>query len=587
MQTYFLQTLKQKIAEQIVAALRQVAIERGTDININVKDILNLIEKPKADYGDLALPCFHFVRQLKASPDFIAEKLKKRLEQVKPKYIAKIEQEKAYVNFFFDYTALLDAIEEISSKGYGSKQATKQLRVMIEYSSPNTNKPLHLGHLRNDCIGMALANLLEFYGYKVIKAMLLNDKGLPIFKVIAALELSKYKTPRQANMKPDHFVGWLYVLFEQQAKQNEQLIEKARKLMQKFESGDKHVVALWRKVNAWAWQGMKQTYNIIGSKFDVIFKESKFYKKANKYIEAGLKLGVFKQTEKGVEASLSNYGLPDKVVLRKDNTSVYITTDIALSIYKFEKFKLDKSIWVVANEQQLYFKQLFKILELLGYDWAKQDCIHLAYGLVLLHEGKMKSREGNVIDADQLIEEVKELAKQELAKRNVNVNGVVGKQRALSIALAAIKYYFLKVDCMKDVLFDKKAAIDFEGFTGPYLLYSYVRAKSIIKKGKINTKQILKQRSTTNQMEKQEKELLRLLLEFPDVVKDAATKLKPDILAIYAYKLAQCFNTFYAELPVLHADKSERIKRLKLVIAFTNVMRLCLKLLNLPIIDEM
>ena len=596
---YIEKRIKLKIMDIIQRAIRISNI----DVNVYNINIYKTIERPKSDYGDFSFPCFSLASFSDKTPNEVASILSDKVNSIiktqKLNMFSNVKQIGPYINFFLDKKWLaINVLNDTLKRNYGSRQVSKdeKKRIMVEYSSPNTNKPLHLGHLRNDTIGMALSKVLEFYGHKVIKATLLNDKGLPIFKVIVALQkLSQYKNPKEARMKSDHFVGWLYVLFERKAKQEPKLVDEAQLLMKKYKTNAK-IRYLWKKINNWTLQGMQKTYKIFGSHFDknAIFKESQFSNKATPLINRGIEQDIFIKQDNAIIAKLGS--LPDKVVLKQGGIPVYITTDIALTPYKFEHFTLDKSIWVVGNEQKLYFQQLFKILELLGYDWAKQDksetdkqCIHLAYGMVLLPEGKMKSREGKVVDADDLIDKVTETASQELEER-YNLKKQELAKRSLKIALAAIKFYLLKVDCMKDVLFDPKKAIDFEGFTGPYLLYSYARANSILKK--IKGDDIIKAIQPITRLNVNVSDLefmlIKKIMDFPSVIETAAKTLKPDIIAVYAYKLAQTFSEFYHSAPVIHATKkSEMLFRLRLVIAFRHVMELCLKLMNMPRIEEM
>ncbi len=451
---------------------------------------------------------------------------------------------------------------------------------MIEYSAPNTNKPLHLGHLRNDSIGMALSNLLSFNNYKVIKANLYSNRGIHICKSMLAYK--KYGKNKKPNKKSDHFVGDFYVMFMQKVKENPSLDQEAQDLLKKWENKDKETLALWKKMDNWAIQGFKQTYKTFGSKFDVEFKESDYYDKAKPIIELGIKNKVFhKDQDNSIVIDLTNYDLSKKVIMRADSTSIYITNDLALTKHKFEKYKLDKAIWIVASEQNLYFKQLFKTLELLNFKFANK-CYHLNYGMVFLPEGKMKSREGKVVDADTLIENMIKLAKQEILKRNKKLSKDKLESRARQIALAAIKFYLLKTEPFKDILFNPEKSISFEGETGPYIQYAYARINSILKK----VKQIKKpdyNLLTSNE----EIKIINLLKDFPNLVEDAAKTYKISLIATYSLELAQAFSEFYEKIPVLKTEENIKIARLNLLLAVKQVLKNSLTLLNIEVPDQM
>jgi len=548
-------------------------------VSVSREQILRLIEvPPKPEFGDYSFPCFSLAGKLKKAPAEIAQELGK----IKlPKEIKEIKVVGAYINFFVNKEILASSVvDEIlkQKNNYGMNEHGKGKRVMVEYSSPNTNKPMHLGHLKNNSIGMAISNILEFSGYKVIKANLLNDRGAHICKVMYAYEkLSKQKEP--GKQKPDHFAGDLYVLYAK--KENEKMKEEILKMLQKWENKDKKTRALWEKINKWVIKGLKETYKNFGSEFDVLFKESQFYKKAKDIIKEGLKKKVFFKNEEGaIFAKLDP--LPDKIILRKDGTSLYVTNDLALTRHKFDKFKLDESIWVTGSEQKLYFEQLFRIFFLLGFKWYNQ-CKHVPYGMVLLESGKMKSREGTVVDADDMIAEITELARKEILQREkVNKNEL--ERRAIAIALAAIKFYLLRVDPDKDTLFHPQKAVSFEGYTGPYLQYAHARASNILKKAEKGKKQGKADYSLLKMPE--ELELISKLNEFSEIVKSSSNKLSPALIANYAYQLCQLFANFYEKCQVINADK-ERDARIALVKAFKQVLENSLKLLDIEPLERM
>ncbi len=538
--------------------------------NIDVK----LERPPKGIEADLALPCFALATGRKKNPNDIAKEL---AEKMKPHGLIKeIRAEGPYVNFYADWNKIGNEIlVDILSGNYG-KGSPKKEKIMVEYSSPNSNKPLHIGHLRNDSIGMAMSNILEFSGYGVVRANLINDRGVHICQ--AMLAYKKWGKGKLAKAKPDHFVGDFYVLYHQKLKEHPELKDDVQKMLVKWESGDKATRVLWMKINNWAISGFKETYKLFGSRFDVFFLESQFYDKAKKILEEGLEKGVFYKNDKGaLVAALKSHGLPDKIVLREDRTSIYITNDLALTKHKFEKYNISRAIWVVASEQNLYFKQLFAIFKKLGYKFA-DDCFHLSYGLVNLPEGKMKSREGKVVDADELIEQVKELALHEVNKRYKLPKKESG-ERAMKIALAAIKYYLISLEPVKDIMFMPEKAVSFEGDTGPYLQYTYARARSILRKSgrKIAFKEI--------ELEDKEISIAKHLSQYPWIVKKCAHELKPHYLANYLFELATVFNEFYHASKVIGTEREKEL--LTLVAAAAEVLKSGLSLLGIDVLEEM
>ncbi len=551
---------------------------------ISLTRAISLIEKPPdSKFGDFSIPCFTLCAKGE-NPAERATRIMKKLE--KPKGIEKIRVLGPYINFFIDSSALAgECISEILSKreNYGQTQVGKGKRVMIEYSAPNTNKPLHVGHLRNDCIGMATANLFEFNDYKVIKANLVNDRGIHICQAMLAYKkFGKGKTPESEGGKGDKFVGEYYVKFHEEAKKNPKLNEEAAEMLKKWEQRDPETRALWKKMRSWVLAGFKETYKKFGSEFDEVFYESEFYDKAKPIIELGLKKGIFEKNSDGaVIARLEKHGLPDKTVLRADGTSIYISNDLVLTKYKEEKFKLDRNIFCIASEQDLYIKQLFKIMELLGFPWHK-NLEHLSYGLVFLPGGKMKSREGKVIDADDLMTSVERLAVTEIKKRFPTLPKDKVKKRAEKIALAAIKFAMLRIDRKKDFLFRLEESVSFEGESGPYLQYTYARAKSILRKAG----SILKEPELSVLESEKEKELVKALYSFPETLTSALKERAIHVLCHYLLELAELFNTYYHETRVIGSGEKEAA-RLALVKAVSLVLKTGLSLLNIPVLEEM
>jgi len=571
--------LKQELAKSI-----------AKQFNLDEAMVGELIEVPPSkELGDYSLPCFSLAKKLKKKPQELADDFAKSISL--PKGFSKAVAIGPYLNFFIDAKHLSElAIRAVLAERerFGSNNKGKGMRIMIEYSQPNPNKPLHLGHLRNDSIGMAISNIFKFCGYDVIRANLINDRGIHICQAMLAYKLFGNKeTPKSTGIKGDKFVGNYYVMFHQKAKENPELNEKARELLQKWEAKDKETIMLWKKMRNWALEGIKQTYKTFGSEFDVFFFESEFYHKVNEIIEEGFKKGIFYKNEKGaIVAKLAP--LPDKVVLREDGTSIYISNDLVLTKYKIEHYALDRNIFVVASEQDDYFKQLFRIFELLGYSWHNRN-EHLSYGLVLLPEGKLKSREGKVIDADDLIAHIKELAKQEILKRT-KLSGMRLERRALAIALAAIKFAMLRIEPKKTILFEPEKSVSFEGNTGPYVQYTYARAKSILrnarsieKKGKNACEKV----DYSLLSDEVEREIIKKIYSFGAIVEQALEERKPNVICNYLIELCQLFNTFYHKLPVLEAEHGKREARLCLVEATSIVIANAMRLLNIPVLEEM
>jgi len=543
--------------------------------------ITKLIEvPPEKTLGDFSVPCFALAKG--TNP---AEKAAELMEKIsKPKFVLEIKTAGPYINFFLDETVFSkECIESVLNEkdSYGTSETGKGKNILIEYSAPNTNKPLHVGHLRNDCIGMSVSNLFEFTGHNVTKANLVNDRGIHICQaMLSYMKFANGKTPQSEGMKGDKFVGDYYVKFNKEVKENPALQEEAGELLRKWEKKDPDTIKLWKEMRSWVLDGFNETYEKFGSRFDELFFESDFYEKAKPLIDLGLKKGVFEKNEEGaIIAKLKQHGLSDKVVLRADGTSIYLTFDLALTKHKQEAFKLDKNIWCIASEQNLYMKQLFKVLELLGFAWSK-NCEHLSYGLVFLPEGKMKSREGKVIDADDLLKEVQTIALNEIKKRYTELSEKESTERAKAIALAAINFAMLRIDHKKDFTFVPEQSLSFEGESGPYLQYTYARCKSILRKAGKSKKPDFKQLTG-----EKEKELLKLLIAFPETLNKALEARSPHIICHFLLELASAFNAFYHETRVIGSEAEQA--RLALVEAVSIVLKNGLNVLNIPVLEEM
>ena len=572
--------MKGVIAKLIFEALEEEKVE------VTKEEIEILLEAPpNQEMGDFALPCFLFAKRMKMPPDEVALIVRQNIG-THSKEFEDIQTAGPYVNFFVDRKTLaLRLIFDIKKQkgkygGLDRKQKVKP-KTMVEFPSPNTNKPLHLGHLRNMSIGESVSRILEFNGEKVYRANLNNDRGIHICKSMTGYEkLSKKmknKTPQSAKVKSDHFVGDFYVKFNKKAAENPDWEVAAHRMLRNWESGDKKTMELWKKMNKWALDGFQKTYKRFGIKHDVTYFESDFYKEGKEMVMEGVKKGIFQKRKDGaIVADLKKEKLDEKVLLRIDGTSVYITQDLHLAKLKFDKYKLNKSIYVVGNEQNYHFKVLFSLLKKLGF---KEEMYHLSYGMVELPEGKMKSREGTVVDADNILDEVQNLAKKELKKR-LKLSETELERRSLTISLAAIRYLLLKVDTKKNMLFDPKESISFEGDTGPYILYTYARASSILRK--------LKKEMEVEYWEgldKKEIELVKKLSEFKQLSEKAYTELNPTIIANYAYQLAQTFNEFYHECPVIGSNKEHF--RVSLVEVFRQVLKNALNLIGIDTLEEM
>jgi len=566
------------------------------ETKLHVDETTKLLETPpKLEMGDFSFPCFQFANPGRDDPmwqnvehDFFKRKnpadiAKHFVDQINdkklPKEIDKVIAVGPYVNFFVNKKLLAQKIIKIGAN-YGKGKENQ--KILIEYAAPNSNKPLHLGHLRNMALGESMARIFGFRGNKVIRTNLNNDRGMGVIK--AMLMYKKYgenKTPESEKIKSDHFVGDLYVLYGQKEKDDESLEEESRELLRLQEAGDKPTMQLWKKIVAWALSGYKTTYNIFGAKFDKEYYESKIFESGRDIVLKGLKDGVFKKRKDG--AVIINLGIlkkedmGEKVLLRPDGTSVYMTQDIELARQKNKDFNPDLMINVVGNEHDYHFKSLYEILRLLG---NKEEHHHLSYGIISLPEGRMKSREGTVIDADDIIGEVSEMAKNGLSERNSKLSKNVLDKRSLIIGLAAIKYTLLKIEAARNFMFNPKEAISFEGNTGPYLQYSYARASSILKKAK--GKKDLK---IPEDLTKEELQLLSQISKFPVTVEQASKQMNPALIANYSHQLAQNFNEFYHANPVIGSN--EEAFRLKLIDAFRTTLKNALFLLGIEVMEEM
>lgn len=540
-----------------------------------------LLEAPQQEFGDYAFPCFVLSKELKKAPQQIAAEL---AAKIKPsKSVSKIEASGPYLNFFIDNekmaaAALTGILKHADEYGKGSD---KKKKVVVEYPSPNTNKPLHLGHVRNMLLGQSLSRILSFSGFKVFQVNLNNDRGVHICKAMLAYKL--FGKGKEPDKKPDHFVGDFYVLYAKNAAEHPEMEQEVQEMLRKWELGDKETLQLWKRINSWALKGFEETYKTFGIKFDRVYNESGHYLEGKKIVLDAYEKGLLKKDEKGnILIELKNYGMPDKILLRADGTSIYMTQDINLARLKYNDFRMDKSIYVVGSEQILHFRQLFKTLELLKI--YSGELYHLAHGMVYLPEGKMKSREGKVVDADNLVEEMEAVAEQEVRKRYEKISEEEVKKRSRQIGMGSIRFFILKYDPPKDFVFNPEESISFDGETGPYVQYAHARICSIIEK---YGKKIPTSADYSLLKEKEEQLIIRLLSRFPAVVEAAAENYKPLLVARYLLDLSQAFNNFYHQHQIIKADEETKKARLLLIAAVRQVLRNGLELLAMEAPERM
>ena len=547
-------------------------------------DKISLEIPPDLDMGDFAFPCFVLSKKLKKSPQQIAQDLCRQFRLGEG--IEKAEVKGAYVNFFIDKDSLATAVlpkiqEERSSYGKATDTGVIQL---IESPSPNTNKPLHLGHLRNIVLGDALSQLSRFAGKQVHIIDIVNDRGIHICKSMLAYQRwGDGQTPQSTGIKPDHFVGSYYVRFCKEAKKDPSLEDQAQEMLLRWESGDKETIKLWKTMNSWVLEGFEQTYKRLGFKIEKHYFESETYTHGKEIVLKGLKEDIFSKEEDGkIIADLTDKGLDKKVLLRSNGTSVYMTQDIYLAKLRYQDYRFDEMIYVVANEQEYHFKVLFEIFDLLRYPFA-QNCTHLSYGMVELPDGKMKSREGNVVDIDDLLEELMAMTKKELSKRYPDISKDDLLRRSKEISDAAFRFFLLKHDPLKNIRYDPKASLSFEGETGPYVQYTHARICSILRKAG----QVPDDPELRLLREKETQKIIKMLAHYPQVVEQAALRYNPSLLTRYLLDLCQSFNEFYHAYPVLKEEKDVRFDRLYLIDCVRIVIAGGLKLCGISPIQKM
>jgi len=536
---------------------------------------------PNPELGDYAFPCFPLAREMRKPPAQIASET---AQKIKPGgIIREVRAVGPYVNFFLDKISMAsDVLLKIQKEGqdYGKGKAGRT--VMIESPGPNTNKPLHLGHVRNIVLGNSLVNLFDFAGNKVIRVDIVNDRGIHICKSMLAYK--KFSPGKEPDKKSDHFVGDYYVLYAKESEKHPEFDEEIKQMLRDWEAGDPEVRALWKKMSDWALSGFRETYDRYGVRMDKAYFESDHYLKGKELALDGLKESIFEKDEKGnIVAELSDRGRGKKVILRADGTSIYITQDMVLAKLRHEDYGMDKLVYVVGNEQIHHFKALFEIFRMLKFPFAK-DCFHLAYGMIELPEGKMKSREGKVVDADDLADEMKRIAMEEIEKRYPSLTPGEKDQRAEDIGMAAIKFFILKYDPMNNFTYDPKESISFDGETGPYIQYTHARICSIIRK---YGQAMPEAPDLSLLMEKEEESLITLLASFPANASKAADEYKPSIVCRYLLDLSQSFNAYYHKHKVVQDDKELVKARIVLCDSVRIVLRSGLALLGINAPEEM
>ena len=616
-------SLEQQINELAKAAVKSLYAVEATDEQIQ-------LQKTRPEFeGNITLVVFPFVKIARKAPQQVAAEIGEWLMANGQKLIAKFNAVQGFLNLVIDDAFWIKQLEAIDADGqYGrfDRPSDKALPfregegvgsplMMVEYSSPNTNKPLHLGHVRNNLLGYSIAKIQEANGWKVVKTNIVNDRGIHICKsMLAWLKYGNGETPETSGKKGDHLIGDYYVRFdkeykkqiselmaagkdEETAKREAPLMLEAQEMLRKWEANDPEVRALWAKMNSWVYAGFDETYKRMGVSFDKIYYESNTYLEGKSEVEKGLASGAFYRREDGsVWADLTKDGLDEKLLLRSDGTSVYMTQDIGTAKLRFQDYPIDKMVYVVGNEQEYHFKVLSILLDRLGFPFGK-ELVHFSYGMVELPNGKMKSREGTVVDADDLMDKMIEDAR-EISKDKVNTLQGITEEEANEIArkvgLGALKYFILKVDPRKNMLFNPAESIDFNGNTGPFIQYTYARIQSVLRKS-VSPKDGLSSVSVSGltgaaglSLDSKELALIQRLCEYPATVRTAGDEFSPAILCNYAYALACDFNSFYHDLSILNEpDETKRALRLLLAKNVAKVLCSSMALLGIEMPDRM
>ncbi len=596
-------SIEQIIRSKVSEAVQQLYKEELNPSSVQIQNTRKDVE------GDLTVVVFPFLRFSKKSPEQTAEELGKYLSE-KVEEVNAFEVVKGFLNLTISVSYWLGVLAEAGSKEkYGFVEATEESsQVMIEYSSPNTNKPLHLGHIRNNLLGFSLSEILKANGKRVVKTNIVNDRGIHICKsMVAWQKWGEGKTPESTGIKGDHLVGDFYVLFDKHyrqeitelieqgqskeaAEQNAPLIIEARELLRKWEAKDPETIELWKNMNQWVYDGFDVTYKELGVDFDKIYYESDTYLVGKDEVLRGLKDDTFYQRDdQSVWADLTKDGLDEKILLRSDGTSVYMTQDIGTAKLRYDDYSIDKMVYVVGNEQNYHFQVLSILLDKLGYSWGK-DLHHFSYGMVELPQGKMKSREGTVVDADDLMAGMIDVARktsEELGK----LDGY-SEEEALetfkTIALGALKYFILKVDPKKNMLFNPEESIDFNGNTGPFIQYTHARIRSVLRKAGDQDIDLNYELDKSLNFSLKEKELIKSISLFPGVVAEAGEMYSPALIANYVYDLVKEYNQFYHDHSIL-AENDEAVRNFRLVLSETvaKIVKLGMSLMGISVPERM
>ncbi|MBR6035161.1 MAG: arginine--tRNA ligase [Paludibacteraceae bacterium] len=596
-------TLEQNISSLVKSAVKAL-------YNVDAEDSQIQLQKTRPEFeGHITLVVFPFVKLARKAPAQVATEIGEKLMADGSGLIARFNAVQGFLNLVIDdafWVKQLEAIDADDNYGQLQRPTTNDQRplMMVEYSSPNTNKPLHLGHVRNNLLGYSIAKIQEANGWRVVKTNIVNDRGIHICKsMLAWLKFGNGETPESSGKKGDHLIGDYYVRFdkeykkqiaelmakgmdEETAKREAPLMLEAQDMLRKWEANDPEVRALWAKMNSWVYAGFDETYRRMGVSFDKIYFESETYIEGKSEVEKGLASGVFYRREDGsVWADLTKDGLDEKLLLRSDGTSVYMTQDIGTAKLRFQDYPIDKMVYVVGNEQEYHFKVLSILLDRLGFPFGK-ELVHFSYGMVELPNGKMKSREGTVVDADDLMDKMVEDAKEIYLQKN-DQSQMTNDQCdnvARMVGLGALKYFILKVDPRKNMLFNPAESIDFNGNTGPFIQYTYARIQSVLRKAEARDLDI----STSRDLEEKELALIQRLCEYPSIVRTAGDEFSPAVICNYAYALACDFNSFYHDLSILNEpDASKRALRLLLAKNVAKVLRSAMSLLGIEMPDRM
>ena len=596
-----------KIEEKLTAAVVN-GLQALYGQDVPAKDVQ--LQKTKKEFeGHLTLVVFPFLRMSRKGPEQTAQEIGEYLTAHEPA-VAAYNVIKGFLNLTVAPAAWIELLDDIhAQEQYGLTPATPESPlVMIEYSSPNTNKPLHLGHVRNNLLGNALANIIAANGNRVVKTNIVNDRGIHICKsMLAWLKYGNGETPESSGKKGDHLIGDYYVAFDkhykaevnelmekgmtkEEAEAASPLMKEAREMLVKWEAGDPEVRALWKKMNDWVYAGFDETYRMMGVSFDKIYYESETYLEGKKKVLEGLDKGLFYRKEDGsVWADLTNEGLDHKLLLRSDGTSVYMTQDIGTAEQRFADYPIDKMIYVVGNEQNYHFQVLSILLDRLGFEWGK-SLVHFSYGMVELPEGKMKSREGTVVDADDLMAEMIATARE--------TSGELGKLEGLTpeeaediariVGLGALKYFILKVDARKNMTFNPKESIDFNGNTGPFIQYTYARIRSVLRKAAEAGITLPARLPEGISLSTKEEGLVQMLADFAGVVRQAGTDYSPSVIANYCYDLVKEYNQFYHDFSILR-EENEAVRQFRLVLSaeVAKIVKLGMGLLGIEVPERM